>query len=101
MTKKPDFKFSDDELNELITKYCTDFTENVRLDRYDPITGRDRELDEVILILLQKGRKNVMLQAPAGVGKTALCVGLAQKIISGDVPKHLKDARVLELDLAS
>lgn len=95
------FKLSDNELNELIAKYCTDFTENARLDRYDPITGRDRELDETILILLQKGRKNVMLQAPAGVGKTALCVGLAQKIVAGDVPEYLKDARVLELDLAS
>ncbi len=101
MTINQDYKLSDGELNELIAKYCTDFTENARLDRYDPITGRDRELDETILILLQKGRKNVMLQAPAGVGKTALCVGLAQKIVAGNVPEYLKDARVLELDLAS
>ncbi len=101
MSDKSQFKLSDSELDEMIFKYCTDFTEGARNGRYDPITGRDREIDEVILILLQKGRKNVMLQAPAGVGKTALCVGLAQKIVANDVPDFLKDARVLELDLAS
>lgn len=101
MSLKPGFKFTDEEMDDLIAKYCTDFTENARLDRYDPITGRDREIQEVILILLQKGRKNVMLQAPAGVGKTALCVGLAQLIVKEQVPDYLKGARVLELDLAS
>ncbi len=98
---KKNFKYTDEELNELIHRYCDDFTENARQDMYDPITGRDREILEVILILLQKGRKNVMLQAPAGVGKTALCVGLSQEIIKGNVPDLLKSARVLELDLAS
>ncbi|MEM6781662.1 MAG: AAA family ATPase, partial [Pseudomonadota bacterium] len=49
----------------------------------------------------QKGRKNVCYLAPAGVGKTALCVGLAQKVVQGQVPDYLKDARVMELDLAS
>ena len=101
MNSTQNFKISDTELEDLIFKYCNDFTAGVRDNRYDPITGRDREIDEVILILLQKGRKNVMLQAPAGVGKTALCVGLAQKIVAGNVPEYLNDARVLELDLAS
>lgn len=96
-----EYKISDDELEKLIAKYCNDFTANARAGRYDPIFGRDKEIEQTILILLQKGRKNVMLQAPAGVGKTALCVGLAQTIIAGDVPDLLKDARVLELDLAS
>ncbi len=98
---KDNFKYTDEELNTLIHKYCNDFTENARQDLYDPITGREREIEDVILILLQKGRKNVMLQAPAGVGKTAMCVGLAQEIVKDNVPDLLKDARVLELDLAS
>lgn len=98
---KPEYKISNEDLEVLIHKYCRDVTALARMNRFDPITGRDMEILKTELILLQKGRKNVMLQAPAGVGKTALCVGLAQKIVAGDVPDYLKDARVIELDLAS
>lgn len=100
-SKSSAFKISDAELEDLIHKYCRDFTELARLGRFDPITGRDEEIDQTILILLQKGRKNVALLAPAGVGKTALCAGLAQKIVAGNVPEYLKNARLLEVDLAS
>lgn len=98
---KPDYKISDEDLEGYIHKYCRDITALARMDRFDPIHGRDEEIVKSTLILLQKGRKNVMLQAPAGVGKTALCVGLAQQIIAGNVPDYLKDARLIELDLAS
>ena len=95
------FKVPDEQLEDLIHKYCRDFTQWAREDRFDPITGRDEEIDQAILILLQKGRKNVALLAPAGVGKTALCAGLAQKIVANEVPEYLKDARLLEIDLAA
>lgn len=95
------FKVSDEQLEELYHKYCRDFTQLARADRFDPITGRDEEIDQTILIILQKGRKNVVLLAPAGVGKTALCAGLAQQIVAGNVPDYLKNARVLEIDLAA
>ena len=95
------YKISDTQLEDLIHKYCRDFTHLARLNRFDPITGRDEEIDQAILILLQKGRKNIALLAPAGVGKTALCAGLAQKIVANEVPDYLKDARLLEIDLAS
>lgn len=95
------YKVPDEQLEELIHKYCRDFTQLARMNRFDPITGRDEEIDQAILILLQKGRKNVALLAPAGVGKTALCAGLAQKIVAGQVPDYLKDARVMEIDLAA
>lgn len=94
-------KVSDEELEELIHSYCRDFTALERAGRFDPIFGRDEEVDEMILILLQKGRKNVCLLAPAGVGKTAMCVALAQRIVKGDVPEMLKTARLIEIDLAS
>lgn len=98
---QPAYKVSDEQLEDLITKYCRDFTALDRMGRYDPITGRDAEVEQAILILLQKGRKNVMLLAPAGVGKTALVVGLSQAINKGGVPDLLKNARVLEVDLAA
>ena len=90
---------SDEELEEYIHQYCRDITKLERAGRFDPITGREKEIDEVILILLQKGRKNAAVLAPAGVGKTALVVGLAQRIVPGDVPEYLKGARVLEVDM--
>lgn len=91
---------TNDELENLITQYCTDFTALARQGRYGPITGRDKEIDETILILLQKGRKNAVLLAPAGVGKTALVVGLAQKVVAEEVPDYLRDARLIEVDMA-
>jgi ATP-dependent Clp protease ATP-binding subunit ClpA len=100
MTEKWDYLVSDEEMEGLIKLYCTDFTKLAAGGRYDPITGRDQEIDESILILLQKGRKNVVLLAPAGVGKTALVVGLAQQVVAGNVPDYLKNCRVLEVDLA-
>ncbi len=95
------FLVSDEDLEELIHSYCRDFTQLAGEGRYDPITGRDSEVQQTILILLQKGRKNCCYLAPAGVGKTALVVGLAQQIVQNNVPEYLKGARVLEVDLAS
>lgn len=100
MSKK-NFVVSDDQLEDAIGKYCRDYTALARMNRFDPITGRDEEIEQVILILLQKGRKNAVLLAPAGVGKTALVVGLAQTVVKNAVPEYLKDARILELELPS
>lgn len=100
MTEKWDFEISDEQLEDLFKKYCRDITGIERSRGFDPITGRDKEIDDAILVLLQKGRKNVALLAPAGVGKTALVVGLSQRIVKGDVPNYLKDARVIEVELA-
>lgn len=91
---------SDEELERLITAYGNDFTAMARAGRFDPITGRDAEIDDLILILLQRGRKNAVLLGPAGVGKTALVAGLAQRVASGDLPDLLADCRVVEIDMA-
>ncbi len=90
----------DAELERLISAYGNDFTSMARAGRFDPITGRDKELDDLVLILLQRGRKNAVLLGPAGVGKTALAHGLAQRVAGGAVPDLLADSRVLEIDMA-
>jgi ATP-dependent Clp protease ATP-binding subunit ClpA len=100
MTEQWQYLVTNEELEELFRKYCTDFTLLARQGRYGPISGRDQEVDETILILLQKGRKNAVLLAPAGVGKTAMVVALAQRIADDNVPDYLRDARLLEVDLA-
>lgn len=100
MTAQWDYLISDEVFNDLVLNYCNDFTALDKKSRYDPITGRDKEIGDAILIMLQRGRKNVCLLAPAGVGKTAAVIGLAQKINSGDVPEMFKNARVIEADLS-
>jgi ATP-dependent Clp protease ATP-binding subunit ClpA len=100
MSNQWSYVVTNGELENLYMKFCTDFTMLARQGRYGPITGRDKEVDETILILLQKGRKNAVLLAPAGVGKTAMVVALAQRIVAGDVPDYLQEARVLEVDMA-
>ncbi len=100
MTEQWHYIVTNEELEELFRKYCTDFTMLAKQGRFGPIEGRDTEVDETILILLQKGRKNAVLLAPAGVGKTAMVVALAQRIAEDNVPEYLRGARVLEVDLA-
>ena len=100
MSEQWQYLVTDGELEDLIMAYCNDFTRLAKAGRFGPIAGRDREVDETILILLQKGRKNAVLLAPAGVGKTAMVVALAQKIADEDVPDYLLDARVIEIDMA-
>ncbi len=99
--QKAPFKIPDAELEDLIFKFARDISAQVKADRFDPIIGRDKELQDIQMILVQRERKNVLLLAGAGVGKTALFIGLAQKINQGQVPKQLKGARILEMEMAS
>lgn len=99
MSKKYNFVVPQDELDELLHRYCRNYTKLAKEGRFDPIVGRDQEIDNVMLILLQRNRKNACMLAPAGVGKTALVVGLSQAIVAGRVPDYLKDAQVIELDM--
>lgn len=94
------FIVSDDELNTLIHRYTRDLTALAAAGRFDPITGRDTEIDKMTLILLQRLRKNILLIGGAGVGKTALFIGLAQWINAGKVPAMLQNARLIELEMS-
>lgn len=77
-----------------------DLTQLARQNKLDPVIGRENEIERVIQILSRRTKNNPVLLGEAGVGKTAIVEGLAQKIIAGDVPEVLKDKRIVILDLA-
>ena len=79
--------------------YTRDLTELARDGRLEPVIGRDQELSRIVQILSRKTKNNPVLVGDAGVGKTALALGLAQRVAAGQVPAELAKMRVLELDL--
>ena len=81
--------------------YSRDLTAQAKAGRLEPVIGREEEISRMIQILSRKSKNNPVLVGDAGVGKTALALGLAQKVASGQVPASLAGMRVLELDLMS
>ena len=86
---------------QALRKYTRDFTELARQGKLDPVIGREDEIRRVIQVLSRRTKNNPVLIGEAGVGKTAIAEGLAQRIASGDVPQPLKNKRLLALDIGS
>ncbi|MBN4058195.1 ATP-dependent chaperone ClpB [Mariprofundus ferrooxydans] len=86
---------------EALEKYGTDLVEMARQGKLDPVIGRDSEIRSVIRILSRKTKNNPVLIGEPGVGKTAIAEGLAQRIVSGDVPEGLKHRTIFSLDMTS
>jgi len=84
-----------------LEKYGRDLTELARQGKLDPVIGRDDEIKRVMQILTRRTKNNPVIIGEAGVGKTAIAEGLAQKVAAGDVPDSLKDKRVIALDMGS
>ena len=81
--------------------YAENLTEGARTGRFDPVIGRDTELERVTHILARRSKNNPVLVGEPGVGKTAIAEGLAQAIVAGDVPEFLKGAEVYALDMGA
>jgi type VI secretion system protein VasG len=84
---------------EALKKFAVDLTEKAKKGEMDPVSGRDEEIRQIVDILMRRRQNNPLLTGEAGVGKTAVVEGFAQRLARGDVPPQLKDVKLLTLDI--
>jgi ATP-dependent Clp protease ATP-binding subunit ClpB len=94
-TQEPEAKY------QALKKYSRNLTDSARAGELDPVIGRDAEIRRVMQVLSRRTKNNPVLIGEAGVGKTAIIEGLAQRIVAGDVPEMLKDKDIVALDVGS
>ena len=92
---------SNRHLEKIIVQYCTSLTAKVKAKQIDPVIGREKEIEEITLVLARRTKANVMMIGDPGVGKTAIAEGLARRIEEGNVPKFIKDHSVYSLDISA
>jgi ATP-dependent Clp protease ATP-binding subunit ClpA len=92
---------STSQLERMIVQYCTNLTNKVKQKKVDPVIGREKEIEEIQLVLARRTKSNVMMIGDPGVGKTAIAEGLAKKIVDGSVPKFIQEHTVYSLDISA
>jgi ATP-dependent Clp protease ATP-binding subunit ClpA len=89
------------QLEKMLAQYCVNLSKRAKEKKIDPVIGREKEIEEIQLILARRTKSNVMMIGDPGVGKTAIAEGLANKILAGTVPKYIKDHVVYSLDISA
>ncbi|MBR6131909.1 MAG: type VI secretion system ATPase TssH, partial [Bacteroidales bacterium] len=92
---------SNEETYNALNKYAKNLNEMARKGKLDPVIGRDEEIRRVLQILSRRTKNNPILIGEAGVGKTAIAEGLAQRLVSGDIPENLKSKKLYSLDMGA
>ena len=94
-------KASNAHLEKVIVQFCTNLNEKVAQKKIDPVIGREKEIEEIQLVLARRQKSNVIMIGEPGVGKTAIAEGLARKIVEGEVPNYIKNHVVYNLDIST
>ena len=89
------------QAERMINQFCINLTAKAKAKKIDPVIGREKEIEEMQLVLARRNKANVMLIGDPGVGKTAIAEGLARKIVEGTVPKFIQDHTVYNLDISA
>lgn len=89
------------QLERMILQFCTNLSARAKSKKIDPVIGREKEIEEIQLVLARRTKANAILIGDPGVGKTAIAEGLARKIYEGNVPKFIKEHTVYSLDISA
>jgi ATP-dependent Clp protease ATP-binding subunit ClpA len=92
---------NDSQIERMISQFCTNLTARAKAKKIDPVIGREKEIEEIQLVLARRNKSNVILIGDPGVGKTAIAEGLARNIVEDKVPNFIKDHTVYALDISA
>jgi ATP-dependent Clp protease ATP-binding subunit ClpA len=92
---------NDSQIERMISQFCTNLTARAKAKKIDPVIGREKEIEEIQLVLARRNKSNVILIGDPGVGKTAIAEGLARNIVEDNVPNFIKDHTVYALDISA
>jgi ATP-dependent Clp protease ATP-binding subunit ClpA len=89
------------QVERIITQFCANLTAKAKSKKIDPVIGREKEIEEIQLVLARRTKSNAIMIGDPGVGKTAIAEGLARKIVEGNVPKFIQEHTVYSLDISA